>query len=361
MKRYLTSLVLFTLAVALHAQDRPNYFRQYANEPVPITNRTGGANNKLYLVGEDRGELVFRYQPNDRQEIAIPLDTEDLLIVFTPPKEYLDHVDMIEAGSYEKAIRGMRPYAYPLIKYLQVPPTNINIHPIVDRFVFAQARGGDLDEAVELVRRLPLTKLGPTYVDYAFVVTERLVEAGRNADALAMLNRIPLNSETTTLLPKVMAFANTLREEGNVTEALFLYQRIQDIPDTDVQEEAIIWTAYCNMETGRSETAELFLDKAGDLKPTQRAYSLMKLVQGRLAEEAGSTIDAMSDIAQGVVAADIGYPWMPELLYRSGSLYEKLSQPEVASEIYGEVDLFFASTPWGEKSRERLAQLNATN
>ncbi|MBC2596080.1 hypothetical protein H5P28_17570 [Ruficoccus amylovorans] len=352
------ALALLVFASVLPAQGQDN-LSKYGNTPVPVVNRTGGANNKLYLMGEENGELIFRYNPKDSQEIILPLNTPGLSILYTPPREYEDHVDIINAGDYDRAVGSMREYVYPLVRYLQIPPDNINIHSVVDRFTFALVRSSDLDEASALMAYLPLTKLPPQYIDYAFILTERLVDAGKTDEALKLLNRIPLSKKYEALLPKIMRFANQLRETGNVSEALFLYQRIQDIPDTRVQKEAILWTAYCNLETGRSQTAELFVEKAGEIEPEERAFSLLKLVQGRLAMAADNTELAMGNISQGVVTADISYPWTPELFYCSGTLYQKIGRNDVAREIYGEVDLFYGSTPWGEKSREQLAKLPA--
>ncbi|MGE9292022.1 MAG: hypothetical protein ACQKBW_00280, partial [Puniceicoccales bacterium] len=101
----------------------------------------------------------------------------------------------------------------------------------------------------------------------------------------------------------------------------------------------------------------LFVEKAGQIGPDERAFSLQKLVQGLIAMAVGNTDAAMGSISQGVVAADISYPWTPELFYRSGTLYQQIGRPAVARQIYGEVDLFFGSTPWGEKSREQMAKL----
>ncbi len=356
--KYTLALLALGLALPVQGQD---YLSRYGDTPIPVVNKTGGANNRMYLMGDEDGELVFRYNPNNPQEIILPLNTPGLSILYIPPKEYEEHIAIINAGDYDRAVEGMRDYVYPLIQYLQVPASNINIHPIVDRFTYALVNSSNLDEAASLMEQLPLTKLDPQYIDYAFIVTERLVDAGKTDEALKLLNRIPLSKKYEALLPKVMRFANQLREAGNMSEALFLYQRIQDIPDTKVRKEAMLWTAYCNMETGRSQTAELFVEQAGEIKPDERAFSLLKLVQGRLAMVNDNTTEAMSNISQGVVSADIGYPWTPELLYWSGTLYQQIGRVEVAREIYGEVDLFFGSTPWGEKSREQMAKLPPKN
>ena len=348
---------MLALVVPMAAFAQTNYMLEYGAKPVPVRNRTGGADSKLFLMGVEQNELILRYNPNAREEIAIPLDAADLQIYYTPPKEYQEHIEMINAGQYDQAVDVMREYAYPLVQYIQLPPQNINIHPIVERFIFALSNSSYFDEAIALVQGLPFDSIDPRYVNYAFTITERLVDAGRTNEALILLNRLPIDESRADLLPKLMLFANRQREAGNITEALFIYERVQAIPNTELADEATLWTAYCNLEMSNLEKAKLFVEMVGPFEPDQEAFALEKLVEGRIYLEEGEDFEAMRNITQGVVAGDVGDACMPELLYLSATLYEGLEKPDVAREIYGEVDLFYGSSPWGEKSRARLAEL----
>ncbi|MEM9227477.1 MAG: hypothetical protein AAGA45_05875, partial [Verrucomicrobiota bacterium] len=344
---------LATSAVGIAQED--DLYQKFANIPVPVVNQTGGANAQLYMIGIKGREIVFRFEPTAREEITIPLDTQGLYIFFNPPRTYNGHTSLIRSRQYDKAVEAMRPYTYPLLKFAQIPSNNTNIHPIIDSFATALSRSDYLDEAVDVFSRLPLDQLDPRFIDHAFVVTDRLVEAGRMDDAIKLLDQLPLTGDRAAeMRPRLFQFANSQREQGNIQSALFLYERLKDIPGNPNQDEAILWTAYCNMELGKPQTAELFVDLVGPLKPDQRAFSLQKLVSGRIDMKADRLMDAMRKISHGVVAADIAYPWMPELLYRSGELYQKLDQPDVAREVFGEVDLLFSSSPWGQRSRRAL-------
>ncbi len=355
--RQIACLLALVIPTAAFAQN--SYLLEYGTKPVPVRNRTGGADTQLYLMGVDMGELILRYDPNSRQEIVIPLDEAGLQLYFAPPKEYNDHIALIEAGRYDRAVDEMRSYAYPLVQYIQLPPENVNFHPILERFIFALSNSSHFDEAIAMMQFLPFDSIDPRYVNYAFTVTERLVDAGRTNDALALLNRLPIDESRAELLPKLMNFANRQREAGNMTEALFLYERIQAVRNSDLADEATLWTAYCNLEMSNVEKAKLFVEMVGPFQPEQAAYALEKLVQGRIYLEQGDDFEAMRNITQGVVAGSVSDSAMPELLYLSATLYEGREKPDVAREIYGEVDLFYTRTSWGEKSRERLAELPA--
>lgn len=336
-----------------------NYFLEYGTVPIEVYNRTGtsGQGQRLFLMGTDRGDLIFRYQPNDIREIGIPLDTAGLRLYYQPPSTYTDALESIEAEDYEGALQLLRPIAYPLIRFLSIPPQNFNIHDPVERMVFVLSRSDHLDEAVTVVRRLPLQSLPPAFLDHSLLLLERLADAGRTEDAIGIIATIPLSADKPETLSMLMDFADKLRENGKTNEALLLYQRLQEVPHPDIQNIARLWAAYCNIELGRPESAEVFLDIVGDLPPENRAYSLQKMVKGLIHLKNNNYSGAIREVSQGVVASEVGYPWNAELLYMSGLCYENLNNPTTARQVYGEAILFYPETPWAEKCKERLAKL----
>ncbi len=357
MKLLRYSLLLPLLVVTLRATDAPDYFAQYASTPIPVINRTGGGEAKLFLVGEQEGDLIFRYQPNDRREIGVPLDTDDLLLYFPPNESLTDAVIDIDDGSYERAIEVMRPYVYPMVGYLTIPANKFNIHPYVERFAFALVENpGSEDEAAAFFRRVPLGKVSPEFNEHAINLVEKLVEQGKNSDALAILNKLPLTG-ANSILPRIIRFANKLRKEGNIEEALFLYQRAQDVKGAPEAKTATLWIAYCNVLLDRLETAKLFLEQAGEKKTSDPDFSLRQLILGRIQLTMGQTDKAMAEVSRGVVYTDVGTDWAPEIVYTSGFCYEQLGNPDAAREVYNEVVLFYPKTEWGKKSEERRAAL----
>lgn len=350
------TLIVVSLST-VWGQEGTDFFKQYANEPVPVTNRTGGADTNLYLVGEDRGDLIFRYKPRGNREIGVPLDTDGLLLFYRAPKQLLEAMQVIDLGDFNVAVQGMRKGIYPLTAYMEIPEDRFNIHPYVERFAYALVNSeGNEDEAVAFFRRLPLTKLSPVFSSYAMQLVEDLVEQKKNREAMSLLDKLPLKGEGS-LLPRILFFANALRKEGNIEEALFLYQRIQQVKDTPEAEKSQLWIAYCNVELNRLESARLFLDQSGDIKPGEVGYSLKRLIQGKILLLEKQTMKAMAEISRGVVYTDVGSDWAPEITYTAGYCYELLQKPDTAREIYGEVLLFYPKTTWGEKSKTQLDAL----
>ncbi len=357
----LACLALFPLWVSGQEEDESrNYFREFGTAPVEVFNRTGvstGQGQRLFLMGTDRGDLIFRYQPNDIREIGIPLDTRDLQLFYQTPSSYDDALELIEAEDFAGGLQELRPIAYPLIRFLSIPPQNFNIHDPVERMVYALSRSDYLDEAVTVVRRLPLQSLPPVFLSHSLFLLERLAQEGQTEDAIGIIATVPLSVERPDSLFMVMNFANKIRDEGKINEALLLYQRLQDIPHPDIQNIARLWTAYCNIQLNRAQTAEVFLERVAELQPEDRAFSLKKLVQGLAYLKRDNYLGAMREVSQGVVFSEVAYPWNAELLYMSGLCYEKLDNLNTARQVYGEVVLFYPESPWAAKCEEHLAQL----
>lgn len=357
MKFLISKLTLIVCATALNALDTTDYFLLYKNTPVPIINRTGGSETNLYLVRMDDQDLIFRFNPNDRREIGIPLDTEDLQLFYKPSEDFQEAINLIKMGDMKMAVEEMREEAYPLMQYITIPTGNINIHQYIERFAYALTNSPEnVSEAVAFFNNINLNELPPVYSQYALQLVDKLVEDKKDKAALALLDKLPLKGDSS-LLPTILKFANQLRKDGNIEQALFLYQRIQQVEGTIEADLAQLWIAYCNVELDRIETARLFLEQAGELEPSAPGFGLASLIRGNIAIVYEQPTEAMKAISRGVVYTDVSDDWAPELIFKAGSLYEQFKKPDTAREIYDEIMLFYPSTVWAEKSKVQLEGL----
>lgn len=344
------------------AQDGGNYYNRSSKTSVPVIDRTtvGGSEKTLYLMGEEGGNLLFSGTAQGRVQIEKPKNTEGLLLQVLYPDDTYEAIRQINDGKFEEGIATLRPIAYPLIPYLSLPAGSMNIDPVAERFVYALVNAPGYErEANQAIRHIPLTKVAPAYTMHALTLVTRLVEIGQSDAALQLLNRIPMSKDSEAMLELVMSFADKMREEGNLDEALFLYDRIQQAKGTEAATLAALWSAYCNVALDRIQMASLFVEKAGSFKPEERPYSLARLVEAKIALKNGSYEGCMKEAAEGVVAADVGYNWTPELTYTVASCYENMAQPATAREVYREIILFYPESDWAVKAREALQHLPA--
>lgn len=359
MRSFFTAFIfILGVTVSLEAE-RVDYIAKFSTDPVLIINQTGGRSGgeKLYLIAQESGELIFRYDPNKPQEIIVPLDIDDLKLFYQYPKPFHVARELIADGQYEEAIVILRPMAYPLVQYIQIPADKFNGHIVIETLLSALVETDLIDETLALVRRLPITQLPPVFLEHSLRLANRMVAENRHNDALSILKKLPLSKNEQTYFPDVMKFADILREAGNVKEALSLYQRIFKVKGTEYTQMASLWSAYCFITLGRIESAKVFLSGMDDITIKSPVYSLKQLIDAKISLIDENYLAAIERVSQGVVYADFGDSWTPELLYTTAFCYENLNNIKTASEVYSEVELLYPNTSWGAKSRERLANL----
>ncbi len=358
---FITASLLLASAFPVLAQD---YFAEYGNKPVPVINKTQDANSQeiMTLVNLDRGDIVLQF-PNRTGEVGIPIDNQELKIEIQYPDSVARAYKMIDDGQYEEAIVELRPLVYPVFKYFKVRPESINAHEIIERYIFALSSStqGHDEELAELIGRISLKEAPPIFSLHALRYVTRLVEQGKQTEAIKLLNRIPMSTDNeadnAAMLNLVMEFADKLREDGALDEALFLYDRIQQAEGTEQAQLATLWSAYCNVVLERYQLASVFVEKAGKFIPEDKPYSLAQLVLGRIRLEKLDYTSAMQEIAQGVVTVDVSYNWAPELIYLAGLCYENLDFPDTAREVYNEIMLFYPDNKWAKEAETGITRL----
>ena len=365
MKNLIHSVFLFFAGiVGLAAQDadstKPDqdYDEIYGGGEVPVQVSSGGRASASFLLGIQGGELELRPADaaNLSERVFIPLDQiQEFELEFEFPEDLQEARMALRTGEPEaEQLDILRPYVWPVVKYLPLPEDRFNIEPLVDEYLGYLIQLDMLDEAYAIVLEIPLSRVLPKYIQHTLDLSEKLVAAGLNSRALALLGIVPLSEEDDTLLQLLMQYAGQLRSDDNLDEALILYDRVRSISGNRFARRAILWTAYCNVRLGRVESARLFLEEAGDLQPRDPEFSLNQLVLARIGLRDEDFHEAMEQVSAGVVFSRIGYEWIPELLYTTGLCYESQGNPQTAKTVYNQLILFFPSNRWTKSGEERL-------
>lgn len=347
------AIPLFSASLLVAETD---FLERLGSAPVNVVNQTG-TSQQVQLIDIDGGEILFRLQ-NIPGELSIPLDNPALRLYYPPPPSFTAARQHMVAGRFERAAAEMRNEAYPLIRFLRVSPRAFSSgHDFFAQFFEALVRAGQYDEAAEILTVLPYDNLNPALFGWAMRVIEHVAAEGREEEAIALLGRVPISDTHPFYQPTLMQLAGRLVQNENYEQALYIYQRLQDLDQESIRLEATLWTAYTNIQLGRLETARLFLAQAGELDRLQREFSLARLIEGRIFLEENNVPRAMQNLSQGVVYAEVNYPWTPELFFLTASSYRDLDQRAVAREVFREVTLLFTGSRWAEKSEEEIAKL----
>lgn len=352
--RCIICMPLFATAM-LSAQ--PDYLSIYGKEPVAVVNQTGGGSQKVELLEIDGRDIIFRL-PGVPGELSLPLDNPSLRLYYAPPSNYATARQHLVAGRYDRAADEMRPNAYPLIRFLRIRPQSFETgHSFFAQFFEAVVSSGQIDEAARILTVLPYDNLDQNLFAWAMRVIELLAAEGKQEQALALLGRVPIDAAHPQYLPVLLLLGGRLIQSENFEQALYIYQRLLALEQPETRLEATLWTAYANLQLGRVETARLFLAQADEVERAQREFSLLSLVRGKIYLSEKDIPQAMKHLSEGIVYAEVNYPWTPELFFLTASAYRDLGQKAVAREIYREITLLFASSPWAKKSEEEIAKL----
>lgn len=375
--------MLLAVTVVSPLMEAQVMYQLYKDEPIVVYDRTGKKRNTPIILRNINQEAI-EYSPQNYKKgtLELPLDNEELELYFEyPVKEWNRSLDAMKNGDYKTAIDLLRPIAYPLVKYLVLAEAQFNGHEAVLAFYASLVEGGSLDEALELAPYLPLERLRDDFADLTVELARRLVETGDAIKAIRAIKLIPLASNRMHLLPVMLQFANSLREQGQYDASLILYERIRQLPNSPVERRATLWIAYVNILIDQYDKARSFVAIIGDIDKKEEDYSLRQLVLGRLKLLSNDPVDAIDVISQGVVASDVSYAWMPDLLYASGLAYEGLGNHPlfhkdenapaqqastqiqvkdnklVAANIYHQLKLFYPDNTWAKDAGERMKAL----
>lgn len=343
------------LPVAAGAQDM---LVRYGDRPVPVR-LFSGVERELELLAIVDGELELRpIGEAGAARVIVPLaDAGRFRLQPILPEDFAAARERAAEGDYAAAIELMRPTVYPWVRFLEVPAELLPIHEPVRDFIHALLVAGKLDEAVALLRVLPLDRLDGAYFDLALQAVTRLIDGGRGGEALVFLRGLPVTAQTEGWFPRLFALAARLRTADRLAEALAVYERILAVPGSEWAVRARLWTAYVQVRLGRADEAARMLAARPVPSRNEREYSLHQLVLARIALAEGDSAAALDAAAPGVVYARIDDDWAAELRWIVGQAYEASARPDVALGIYGEIQVFYPGSLWARLAMERTEAL----
>lgn len=358
-------LTLFFLSLivlggtGLHAQ--VNY-SELANVPLKVKLQQGERPVDRILLGittENQLEFAVPGQtgPNDPR-FFIPMDSlTGVTIAYPYPEEYAQARQRARDGKIDEALELLRPVAYPLIKYFDLPESVMNARDPVRVLLSMLVDAGANDEAFSIARRLPIRLLNQDDFELFLRVANNLIMAGNTSDGISLVSLIPLSDRVEAMYPVLMRFARGLRLEDKIEEALFVYKRLHDVGGHPLHRVATLWTAYCNVRLKRVESADLYLGLLPDFEAGSPEFALEKLIRARIHLNFDRLDEAMRESSQGVVYSNVSWDWKPELLYVTGLGYEERGEIKVARSVYEELNVFYEDNPWAVRASERKQNL----
>jgi tetratricopeptide (TPR) repeat protein len=359
MKRiFLTLFAAALVQSSAPAQAINPYWIEFGNEPVYIQQNNNGAVQTLRFVDFEDGMLVAELE-GGVGEISLPL-SESMVRTLNLDISIMPEVNQqLSNGNFERALNLLRPKAYPLIKFHQVPETFTQLHLPLRRLIDGLIAAKEFDEASDVLSRIALGKVDLKYSESAIRLMNAYLASGDFEAAAALTKQLPVNGIYAANIRPIVDAADALRAAGKYEAVIPLYREIETVVPENVRKNVQMWLAYSLVLADRVEEASPMIDQLEEPAPGDRLFSLYKLLQGSREHRLGNYGQALDLLTRGFVRAQTSYAWVPEMLYLIGDCYARADDPLAARNVWMEIVILYPDSPWAPRAENSLAELPA--
>jgi len=334
------------------------YWDTYGNRPVLIEQVNNGASQTLKFVSFEDGMLVAELE-GGVGTVALPV-SESMVSTLRLSLDTATAYNMFRSGNYTGSIKLLRPQAYPLIKFAQVPETFTTLHVAVRTLIESLIRAGIYPEAEDILTRISLDKADIKYSQTAIELLNAYITAGDYDAAARLAQSIPVEGKYAANIRPIVDTADALRAAGQYDAVIPLYQTIETIVTEDARKNVRMWLAYSLVLADRLDEANLIIEKLEQPATKDRLFSLYQLLLGSRAHSAKDYSKALDMLTRGFVRAQTSYVWVPEMLFLIGDCYAKIEDNTAAHNVWTEIATLYPSSPWAARAEQSLEQLTTT-
>ena len=346
--------------------EKKSTLESYFFSPFLVVDQGDGVEDQrvyLYDISEDSITLrpdLLKYIG----EYTLPLSIDKLFIRREVPERIRKLLnDFRRTSSAEGAERVavvLRPFIYPMIRYLSIPAGKTNIHLLVNNFILGLKREKGPEQIIELkeiLEAVDLKHAPPLFTQHALNASLSLLEKGKYEAATQLLLTVPITSDEKYIIEVALKIAEDLELASKNELAIKIYQKLENMGPSSIYELAILYLAYNNLELGHDEAVELYMDRTAGLRHDHPAYSLRQLILAKIYLEKKNKREAIRNVALSVTLGKLTDKWMPESLYLLGFCYEQFEQVKNATEIYKEIQSFYPGKKFAKLASARGKQL----
>lgn len=333
------------------------YWAEYGKEPVLIQQNNNGAVQTLKFVDYKDGMLVAELE-GGVGEISLPV-SESMVQTLRLDNTMMPEINqMIAQNNFTGALTLLRPKAYPLIKFYQVPESFTQLHVPIRTLIDTLISAGEFSEAEDLLlNRLQLDKVGLPYSESAIRLMNAYLADGEFENAAAITKQLPVSGPYAANIRPIIDAADALRAAGQYEAVIPLYREIETVVPETVKKNVQMWLAYSLVLANRVDEATPMIDRLVEPAPEERLFSLYKLLEGSREHRKENYGQALDLLTRGFVRAQTSYVWVPEMLYLIGDCYDKAGDPLAARNVWTEIVVLYPDSPWAKRAESSLARL----
>lgn len=356
MKPVTALLIASLLGPAITQAEANQYWTEYGANPVLIQQNNNGRVQTLKFVNFVDGMLVAELD-GGVGEVSLPV-SESMVATLS-----FEGIDMpainrqIAQENYTAVLTELRPKAYPLIKFHEVPETFTQLHVPIRSMIDTLLMSGELDEALDVISRIDLSKVGLKYSELGVQLMNGFLNAGEFDKAAQLTAMLPVEGDYAVNIRPIIEAADLLRAAGKHNEVIPLYVEIEKVVPEELKDNIKMWLAYSLVLADRIDEATEIIDALGEPDPDAELFSLYKLLEGSRAYRGEDYSKAIDLLTRGFVRAQTSYSWVPEMLYLIGDCYARAEDPIAARNVWTEIVILYPESPWAESATSSLAEL----
>ncbi len=340
----------------LEVSAQNQYWDEFGNKSVVAKQVNGAGQQSLNFVAFKDGLLVAKLD-GGVGEMALPPSESMATSLRFETSAMTTARDFISTGNYTGALVLLRPQAYPLIKFTEVPTTFKQIHTPVLTLIDLLINAGELEEAKDVIGRINLNKTPISYSENALRLIAAELDQENYDSAAALAQSIPVEGAYAPNVRAIMTIADTLRGAQQFKAVIPLYRAIESSVPVNLKQNVQMWLAYSLVLDDQIEEASPMIDALEEPKSAERLFSLYKLLQGSREYRNGEFGKALDVLTRGFVRAQASYVWVPEMLYLIGDCYAKSEDVEAARNVWSEIAVLYPDSPWAEQAVDSLNAL----
>lgn len=349
-------LLVAAITSPLAAQQVNSYWIEYGNEPVLIQQQNNGSSQTLKFVAFKDGMLVAELE-GGIGEISLPV-SESMVQSLRLDNSQMPGINrMIGSQNYTGALTLLRPKAYPLIKFHQVPESFTQLHVPLRTLIDSLISAGEYAEAEDVLSRIELDKVGVQYSESSIRLMNAYLLGGHVELGAKLAKRLPVEGAYASNIRSIVDAADALRAAGEYEAVIPLYREIEQVVPETSKDNVRMWLAYCLVLADRVEEANPIIDSLKEPSPTDRLFSLYKLLQGSREHSRENYDQALDVLTRGFVRAQTSYDWVPEMLYLIGDCYARSEDTVAARNVWTEIAILYPDSPWAGRAESSLAEL----
>ncbi len=270
--------------------------------------------------------------------------------------------DALNIGDWNRAIEVMRPEVYPMIKFVQIPEEFGQLHASIRTLLTTLIQAKIFDEAIDLMKRIDLSKVSPAYSVVSLNLSRGLVQADRFQDAADMATRVPITGDYSVLLPEILLLARDFQASGALAPARQLYGAVMSNATGSIREEAQLLSWYGDSVNASADEMKAKIEGVARPAPGTRLFSLRLLLEASIAFEMGDRLGALDLASLAFVDAENTFPWIPDLLLLLGRAYRSQGSLTGAGNVWDELIQLYPDTPQAKLAlQEKQAMLSESS